>query len=129
MSDDDKAVPEDEALARLGEKLGPKRDAGVDSIVRWMRAMGVRLSIDRPPELQKLVTQLIAAGIDIGIEFAHDKNTIPAGSLADQLEPLTVRPPSDPPTGTSGVLPALPGWDREDTPTRNIPHDRRRGKR
>lgn len=118
MDDDEKAAPEDVALARLGEKLSPERDAFVDWVVSWMRALGVRTTVRRPPELVRRSTQFAASMIDIGVEYAHAKNTIPA---AEQLQVEALADALEPSEASTGPPPRAPAtWDHEVTPPRGI---------
>lgn len=85
-----------DARAKAEALLVVERDASATAICNFMRACGVRLKPGHVPEaIQQELTRLAYACLDLGNDYAHDKDTIPhhvhdstpAGAFGEERRP------------------------------------------
>lgn len=96
---------DDAALLRLADELEPHRAQAVTAIVAWARRLGARVLVERPDEVVAVANALLAAGVDLGTRYAHERVTIPA-----KAPPASSGPAARPPAP----------WDADKTEPRGV---------
>lgn len=108
-------MPAPDARAKAEALLALERDASAAVICNFMRACGVRIRPGQVPDaIQQELTRFGYAVLDIGNDYAHDKDTIPHRVPESQPPSGAFDTPTRPPSvpRTPAIEPKRPPKDR-----------------
>jgi hypothetical protein len=71
-----------DARTKAQALLEVERDTSLAVICDWFRRRGARLQVDEvPEEVRAELTRLCYAAMDLGHDYAHEKDTIPMATM------------------------------------------------